>query len=89
MVLSIGWALGQIIIAIIGIFISSWRVIFFLTAVPLSILLWYTYKFTKRSPRFLVVKHEFEKARNVVEEIALINGNTYGRYEMVEEISYK
>ena len=47
MVLSIGWALGQIVIAIIGVFILSWRFIFFVTAVPLTVLLWYTYKFTK------------------------------------------
>lgn len=89
MVLSIGWALGQIVIAILGIFITSWKLIFLLTALPLTFLLYQTYQWTKESPRFLVVKHEFEKAKKVVEEIALVNGNSFSRYEMVEEISYK
>ena len=66
MVLSIGWALGQIVIAILCIFINSWKVIFILTVLPLTFLLYQAYKWTKESPRFLVVKHEFTQAKKVV-----------------------
>ena len=41
MVFSIGWAVGQIIIALIGIIVGNWRIIFFLTFVPLGVLLYY------------------------------------------------
>lgn len=47
MVLSIGWATGQILIAIICIWVTNWRVIFAYTAIPLSILLYFVYKYTK------------------------------------------
>lgn len=47
MVLAIGWASGQIIIAIICIWVSNWRLIFFYTVIPLSILLYYVIKYTK------------------------------------------
>jgi len=46
MVLSIGWALGQIIIAMVGFFTSNWRINLILTAIPLTALLYYTYKTT-------------------------------------------
>lgn len=66
MVLSIGWAFGQIMIAFLGFFITSWRILFICTAIPFTILLYYSYYYTKESPRFLVIKHEFEKAKKVV-----------------------
>ena len=59
MVLSIGWATGQIIIAIICIWVSNWRIIFLLTALPMTVLFYYVYKYTIESPRFLTVKHNF------------------------------
>ena len=59
MVLAIGWAIGQIIIALICLFVNSWRVIFLLTAIPMTVLFYYVCKFTKESPRFLTVKHKF------------------------------
>jgi MFS family permease len=46
MVLAIGWASGQILIALIGMWVSSWRLIFFYTFVPLCILAYYVYKYT-------------------------------------------
>ncbi len=82
MVLSIGWASGQIIIAFICIWVSSWRLIFFYTLVPLIILTYYVYKYTLESPRFLAVKHQFDEAKRVIEQIALINSNTIGIYAM-------
>lgn len=60
MVLAIGWAIGQIIIAFLCIWVSSWRTIFFLTAIPISILTYHVYKYTLESPRFLTVKHQYE-----------------------------
>ena len=55
--LSIGWALGQIIIAILGYWISNWRILFIITAIPLTALIYASYKHTLESPRFLVIKH--------------------------------
>lgn len=46
MVLAIGWASGQIIIALLAIWVSSWRLIFFYTLVPLAVLTYYVYKYT-------------------------------------------
>lgn len=57
MVLSIGWAFGQIFVAILAVFVIYWRAIFIITVIPLTILIYYAYIFTKESPRFLVVKH--------------------------------
>jgi len=57
MILSIGWAVGQIIVAVIGMSISNWRIIFLLTILPTIPLLYYSYVYTKESPRFLVTKH--------------------------------
>lgn len=47
MVLSIGWAFGQIFIAILAIFIVYWRTIFIITFIPLAILTYYAYNYTK------------------------------------------
>lgn len=47
MVLSIGWAFGQICIAILALFVTYWRAIFIITAIPLSILTYYAYIYTK------------------------------------------
>ena len=46
MVLSIGWALGQIFLAMFAYFTSSWRIIFIVTVIPLTVLTYYTYRFT-------------------------------------------
>jgi MFS family permease len=73
MVLSIGWAFGQIFVALLALLITYWRAIFVLTAVPLTILIYYAFRLVKESPRFMVVKHEFEKAVEIVSEIATIN----------------
>ena len=59
MVMSIGWALGQIILAIICMFLINWRVIFFITVVPLAFLLYSIFYHVRDSPRFCVTKHEF------------------------------
>lgn len=67
MVLSIGWATGQILIAIICIWVTSWRVIFSYTAIPLTILLYFVYKYTKESPRYLTMKHEFALAKKTIQ----------------------
>lgn len=47
MFLSIGWAVGQILIAFLCIWLVNWRFIFLFTAVPLSILLYFAYKYAK------------------------------------------
>ena len=47
MVLSIGWAFGQIFIAILAIFIVYWRALFIITVIPLTILTYYAYAHTK------------------------------------------
>jgi OCT family organic cation transporter-like MFS transporter 4/5 len=87
MVLSIGWAFGQIFIAFLGAFVTYWRAIFIITAIPLTVLIYYAYIHTKESPRFLVVKHEFSKAVRIVEEIAMVNETRFSKYELVEEVS--
>lgn len=66
MVLSIGWALGQIIIAFIGIFLINWRVIFLLTTIPLAILFYFLFYHVRDSPRFCVTKHEFATAKAII-----------------------
>lgn len=47
MILSIGWALGQVMIAITGLVVDSWVFIFFMTVIPLTILLYQAYKNVK------------------------------------------
>jgi MFS family permease len=66
MTFSIGWALGQIIIAFICMILFNWRVIFLLTAVPLTVLLYFAYYYVKDSPRFCVTKHEYGAAKSIV-----------------------
>lgn len=86
MFLSIGWAVGQITIALIGVWLTNWRVIFLLTVIPLSILLYYAYINTKESPRFCVTKHEFAEAKKIVQEIAFINEMNFRNYELKEQL---
>ena len=43
MICSIGWALGQIIIGLLSLFLINWRFIFLLTVIPLAALLYYVY----------------------------------------------
>jgi hypothetical protein len=47
MFLSIGWALGQIFVGFLAFFVSYWRAIFIITVIPLAILTYYAYMFTK------------------------------------------
>lgn len=47
MFFSIGWALGQITIALICVWVINWRIIFLLTVIPLSVLLYYAYVNTR------------------------------------------
>jgi hypothetical protein len=47
MFLSIGWAVGQITIALLGVWIINWRIIFLFTVIPLTILLYHAYYNTK------------------------------------------
>lgn len=89
MVLAIGWASGQIIIALICVWVSSWRLIFFYTFAPLCVLTYYVYKYTLESPRFLAVKHQFDEAKKVIEQIALVNSNKLGTYALKEELDYR
>lgn len=88
MALSIGWALGQIILAIVCIFLINWRVIFLMTVIPLAILLYLINAHVKDSPRFCVSKHEFASAKLVLMEIAGINGQNPGGFELKEELEF-
>jgi hypothetical protein len=47
MVLSIGWAFGQIFVAFLALLITYWRFIFLMTSIPLTILTYYAFAFTK------------------------------------------
>jgi len=47
MILSIGWAMGQICVAILALMVTYWRAIFIITAIPLTILTYYAYIYTK------------------------------------------
>jgi MFS family permease len=47
MALSIGWALGQITIALIALFMTNWKSIFLLTAIPLTVLMYQAYRQVK------------------------------------------
>ena len=80
MALSIGWALGQIILAIICIFLINWRVIFLMTAIPLAIIFYLIFCHVKDSPRFCVSKHEFSSAKAILVQIAEINQRTAGGF---------
>lgn len=60
MLCSIGWAIGQIVIGILCIFLTNWRIIFLITLIPLAISLYFAYKNVEDSPRFLVTKHKFK-----------------------------
>ena len=73
MLCSIGWALGQIVIGIICIWLINWRIIFLITLVPLAVLLYFAYYNIEDSPRFLVTKHKYKEAKLIVERIAFVN----------------
>lgn len=66
MALSIGWALGQIVLAVICLFLINWRVIFLITVIPLAILLYLMFNHIQDSPRFCVSKHEFPSAKVIL-----------------------
>lgn len=80
MALSIGWALGQIILAIICIFLINWRVIFLIIAVPLAIIFYLVFYHVRDSPRFCVSKHEFASAKAILLQIADINQRSAGGF---------
>ena len=88
MALSIGWALGQIILAIICLFLINWRVIFLITVVPLAVLLFMTYRHVRDSPRFCVSKHEFATAKTILLEIGQINDRNPGGFELKEQLEF-
>jgi MFS family permease len=73
MICSIGWAIGQIVIGLLCIFLISWRIIFLITLIPLTVLLYYAYYHVEDSPRFLVTKHKFKEAKIIIENIAMVN----------------
>jgi OCT family organic cation transporter-like MFS transporter 4/5 len=89
MVLSIGWALGQIVIALLALFLDNWRIIFTLTLIPLAILFYFIFYHVRDSPRFCVTKHEFATAKAVVEQIAYVNGRPFKGVELREEVEYR
>lgn len=60
MICSIGWALGQIIMGLLSLFLINWRIIFFLALLPLAGLLYLSYYRIEDSPRFLVTKHRYK-----------------------------
>ena len=88
MILSIGWGLGQILIAMLALGVGSWRAIFMLTAIPLTLLVYFLGKNLLESPRYLVVKHEFTQAKTVISKMALMNGEPYKNEELYEEVAY-
>lgn len=80
--LHIGWAVGQISVALLGLFFKDWRAIFVLTGVPLVVLTVMLYRTVLESPRFLVVRHEFVEARAVLDNIAVINQHQQEAYDL-------
>lgn len=64
------WGLGEMIVPFVS---YHWRVVMLVvTGVPLvgsSLLM----TFMKESPRFLVIKKQFERAKVILQEIAVIN----------------
>ena len=72
MLFSIGWALGQIIVAFLCLLLP-WQVIFIVTAIGCAGLLALSYMHIRDSPRFEVCKHRFGVARDIVAEIAFVN----------------
>jgi MFS family permease len=87
--LHIGWAIGQIILALLGLFFTDWRVIFVLTGLPLIILTFMAYRTVLESPRFLIVRHEFFEARAVLDKISIINQHPQKAYDLEEEKKYR
>lgn len=77
MLFSIGWALGQIIVAFLCLFLP-WQVIFILTTIATTAMLLLSYMHhILDSPRFEVCKHRFGVARDIVAEIAFVNGRRF------------
>lgn len=87
--LHVGWAIGQIIVAYLGLFLNDWRMIFIFTGIPLAILTFFTYRNVLESPRFLVVRHEFNEANEIIQKISVINERRMEAYELVEEVKYR
>jgi len=87
MFFSIAWALGQIILAFFCI-LFSWRIVFLLTAIPITVLLYLSLKQLKDSPRFCVIKHEYGEAKSIVAQIAYVNDKQFKNYGLKEEKEY-
>lgn len=88
-ILHIGWAAGQISVALLGLFFNDWRVIFVLTGIPLIILTVMAYRNVLESPRFLVVRHDFFEARAVLDNISVVNQHPQKAYDLLEEKKYR
>ena len=84
MLFSIGWALGQIIVAFLCMFLP-WQMVFILTAAGTGVLLFFAYLHVKDSPRFEVVKQRFGKARDILAEIAFVNERAFTMSGLREE----
>lgn len=89
MILSMGWAVGQIVIGLLSIVLVSWRLIFLLTLLPLAGLLYYIQGHLEDSPRFLVTKHKFKEAKMAVEQMALANMKRPVGCVLKEQLEYE
>jgi OCT family organic cation transporter-like MFS transporter 4/5 len=81
--LSLGWALGQVTVGLLGIWGAGWRLILAMATVCMAVL-WILAMRTAESPRFLVVKREYQEAKQAVRFISESNGRALEGYEFEE-----
>ncbi|KAL4508170.1 hypothetical protein ABPG72_021543 [Tetrahymena utriculariae] len=84
-ILSIGWALGQIIIAFLAMINTSWYYFTFIyTAIPLLVLITFSRTIVE-SPRYLIMKKKFQEAKAAVISISKINFRPLPENLMLQE----
>ena len=86
-ILAAVWAAAQIFFSPIAFFVTDWRyLISAIIGLPLLVSNIFTIFFLDESPRYLVAQHDFERARKVLNRIAVYNLRPPFKFRLFEEM---
>ncbi len=81
------WASAQIFFSPIAFFITDWRfLISAMIGLPLLVSNIFTIFFLDESPRYLIAQHDYERARKVLNRIAVYNLRPPFKFRLFEEM---
>lgn len=86
-ILAAVWAAAQIFFSPIAFFVTDWRyLISAIIGLPLLVSNIFTIFFLDESPRYLVAQHDYERARKVLNKIAVYNLRPPFKFRLFEEM---